>query len=76
MADSTDKTPKNTPGKFYNDNTCIDCGLCPEIAPEIFRRDDDEGVSYVFHQPNTQQERGLAQKAVDECPTESIGNDG
>lgn len=75
MADNTDKVQKNIAGKFYNDNTCIDCGLCPEIAPQTFSR-DDEGVSYVFQQPVTADQLALANKAMEDCPTESIGNDG
>ncbi|HEY8364564.1 MAG TPA: ferredoxin, partial [Haloplasmataceae bacterium] len=26
---------------FVDKNTCIGCGLCPEICPKIFRMDDD-----------------------------------
>ena len=76
MANKKDKTASNISGKFYNDNSCIDCGLCPEIAPEVFRRDDDEGVSYVYHQPDTLKELQLANEAIQSCPTESIGCDG
>lgn len=76
MADKENKNPRNVSGAIYNDMSCIDCGLCPEIAPEIFRRDDDEGYSYVWRQPVNAQDRALAAEAVDSCPTESIGNDG
>ena len=41
----TDKSPRNVPGPYYNDNTCIDCGICRDIAPEIFHRDDVEAMS-------------------------------
>jgi ferredoxin len=76
MADKTDKNPLNTSGKYYNDMTCIDCDLCREIAPALFIRDDNEGLSYVHRQPVTLAEIQLAEEALNSCPTESIGNDG
>ena len=51
MPNPHDKVPDNVPGPYYNDTTCIDCGLCPEIAPGIFKRQDDLGFSYVYRQP-------------------------
>ena len=76
MAESTDKNPYNAPGKYYNDLTCIDCDLCREIAPGVFTRDDDEGLSYVFKQPTSAAEIALAEEARNSCPTMSIGDDG
>jgi len=76
MADNSDKNALNAPGAIYNDYSCIDCGLCPEIAPSIFKRDDEEGYSYVYKQPRSEEERALASEAIDSCPTESIGDDG
>jgi ferredoxin len=76
MADKTDKNPLNVSGKYYNDMSCIDCDLCREIAPQIFTRDDDEGLTYVHRQPENQSEIGLAEEALNACPTETIGNDG
>ena len=75
MANPQDKVLENVPGPYYNDTTCIDCGLCPEIAPLIFRRQEDAGYSYVFRQPTTPAEIALAEEAREGCPTESIGND-
>jgi len=76
MADRSDKHPLNAPGTFYNDNSCIDCDACREIAPAIFRRDDDGGASYVWHQPASEGELALAREAMENCPTETIGCDG
>ncbi len=73
MAQSEDRHPLNQPGSFFNDDTCIDCGLCPEIAPGVFRRDDRTAQSYVWHQPETPEEAELAREALHSCPTESIG---
>jgi len=48
----------------------------PEIAPQVFMRDDDEGYSYVYRQPLSEVELKLAHEAIFSCPTESIGADG
>lgn len=76
MADSEEKNPRNVTGKYYNDLTCIDCDLCREIAPSVFTRDDEEGLSYVWQQPVTEADTRLAEEALASCPTETIGNDG
>ena len=76
MADKIIKTSKNVPGAFYVDETCIDCDICRETAPGTFRRDDTEGVSYVWKQPTTPEELALAQEALSGCPTDTIGSDG
>ena len=76
MADNTDKNPLNAPGSYYTDLTCIDCDQCRDIAPGIFVRDDEEGVSYVLRQPIGDREIALAEEAMNACPTETIGNDG
>lgn len=75
MASLTDKFPGNVPGRFFIDTTCSDCGLCPEIAPRTFRRDDTAGQSYVWQQPTTETEVTLAEEAMASCPTESIGEE-
>jgi len=73
MADREDINPLNVIGKFYNDLSCIDCDLCRELAPRTFTRDDDEGLSYVYKQPQTKEEIDLAMIAMNSCPTETIG---
>lgn len=75
MADREEINPRNVAGKFYNDSSCIDCDLCREIAPTIFTRDDDEALSYVYKQPETEEEASLAMEAINGCPSESIGCD-
>lgn len=76
MANRNQRTPENAPGPYYVDDSCIDCGLCPETAPEFFKRCDEAGYSIVHRQPQTPEELALAEKARDGCPTESIGSDG
>ncbi len=76
MADKANKYPENVPGKFYVDDNCIDCDLCRETAPASFTRQDDGGYSYVFKQPETEEELAKAIEAMEGCPVEAIGNDG
>jgi ferredoxin len=76
MADLRDKLPDNTPGKFYVDLECIDCDVCRDTSPANFRRNDDNGYSYVYKQPDTPEEQQLCQEAFDACPVEAIGDDG
>lgn len=76
MSDKTRKNPENVPGRFYVDDTCIDCDMCRSSAPQFFRRSDEGGYSYVFHQPVSEEEVAQAEEAMNECPTETIGNDG
>lgn len=73
MAELQDRLPQNIPGRFFVDDSCIDCDLCRENAPSFFRRDDDIGLSYVFRQPETPEEIQQCLEALAGCPTESIG---
>ena len=75
MPNRNDKNPGSVPGAFYVDSSCIDCDMCREIAPASFRRNDEIGLSIVFHQPETPSEWEAAREAVTSCPTESIGDD-
>ena len=68
--------PENVPGPFYVDDSCIDCDMCRTVASEFFSRFDDGGYSVVHRQPVTADEVARAQKGLESCPTESIGNDG
>lgn len=76
MAERNLRTPENVPGHYYVDDTCIDCDLCRSTAPNIFRRHEAGGYTYVFHQPATPEETAVAELARQACPTETIGNDG
>jgi ferredoxin len=76
MADNNSRLPQNTPGPWYVDSNCIDCDLCRGTAPTVFRRDEDNGNSIVFHQPETAEELNLAEEARENCPVEAIGSDG
>lgn len=76
MADQTDKVEGNVTGKYYVDANCIDCDVCRETAPNNFRANEDEGFSYVFKQPEDDDEEALCQDAMESCPVEAIGDDG
>lgn len=76
MADKSEKWNDNVPGKFYVDSQCIDCDLCRETAPDFFGRNDDGGYSFVYRQPETDEEKELCKDAMQNCPVDAIGNDG
>lgn len=77
MADNDGKHPLNAPGAFYVDETCIDCELCRETAPEFFVRDEeDTGQTYVSAQSQSDEDIEKALEALKGCPTDSIGQDG
>ena len=76
MAEIADKLPENTRGKFYVDNQCIDCDVCRDTSPKNFTRDDENGYSYVYKQPQTQEEIVLCEEALTACPVEAIGDNG
>jgi ferredoxin len=75
MANYNDRLSSNTPGAWYVDSNCIDCDLCRETAPAVFRRDDTIGFSIVYKQPETPDELTKAAEAQDGCPVEAIGNE-
>lgn len=76
MADKATKWPDNVPGQFYVDEQCIDCDACRTEAPNHFKRNDDTGYSFVYHQPEGDEEKETCQAALEACPVEAIGNDG
>lgn len=76
MSDKTSKWPNNIKGRFYVDQSCIDCDACRTEAPDYFRRDDENGYSFVYRQPQTAEEEALCRAALAACPVEAIGDDG
>lgn len=76
MANPSEKTPDNIPGRYYVDASCIDCDQCRNLAPDLFGRNADTGLGYVIRQPVTDDEIALAEEALAACATNSIGNDG
>lgn len=76
MADLDDKLPDQAPGKYYVDESCIDCDVCRETAPNNFAANEDEGYSFVKKQPEGDEEEAQCEEAMESCPVESIGDDG
>jgi len=75
MADKTRILKENVPGKWYVDDSCTPCHVCLEEAPKLLRYNEDQTYVYFFKQPETPEELDAAQRALDICPTGSIGND-
>ena len=76
MADTEDKVADNVDGKWFVDSQCIDCDLCRTTAPDNFKQNPDEGYSYVYKQPENDEEKEQCAEAMDACPVEAIGQDG
>ena len=49
---------------------CIGCGLCADIAPSVFELGDD-GISHVFAAPGPDDADAVSE-AADSCPTSAI----
>src|SRR5215831_5076025 len=71
MANANRAYSENVAGNFFVDDTCIDCDLCRQIAPSVFKDEGDH--SAVYHQPESDGETHLAAMALVACPTGSIG---
>lgn len=69
MADVRRRRSQNVPGPWFVDDTCIDCGTCMWMAPDVFT--EDGGMSAVHRQPPEQD--GDTSAALLACPTVSIG---
>lgn len=76
MANIDDRLPDNVPGKWYVDSSCIDCDVCRTTAPDNFKQNEDEGYSFVYKQPENDEELALCEEAKAGCPVEAIGDDG
>lgn len=76
MADRKDHVKENVGGPYYVDSSCIDCDVCRDTAPDNFIRSDEHSYSFVFKQPETDEERAACEEALTCCPVEAIGNDG
>lgn len=52
-------------------DTCIGCGTCPAVCPEVFQMEDD-GLAAAYVNPVPEDMEDSAQEAADSCPTEAI----
>lgn len=56
-------------GPYIDQKECIGCGLCAEIAPNVFALNEN-GVSEIIDP--TGDEESKIQEAINECPAECI----
>jgi ferredoxin len=76
LPDRNDRVKENISGIYYVDSSCIDCDVCRDTAPENFKRSDANSYSFVFKQPESEEEKSACEEALTCCPVEAIGNDG
>ena len=51
---------------------CTTCGVCADIAPGIFRMNEQIDIAEVLHNPESQEEINQAKEAVAACPANAI----
>lgn len=84
MADLSRKHPKNAPGPWFVDLTCIACDTCTDISPEIFWRGGvEEGVGAgegadrrAYVRAYRPEDADLFRAALESCPVEAVGDEG
>ena len=52
-------------------DTCIGCGACPSICPEVFSMDDD-GLAKAIDSEIPEDVQEDAKEARDSCPVDAI----
>jgi len=68
--------PENAEGKFWIDqDVCMFCRACDCEAPNNIRFDEIVGMSYLFKQPETDEELEAVRSAISSCPVEAIVED-
>ena len=56
--------------KAVVDDSCVACGVCPEICPEVFKLDGP--IAEVIADPIPPSAVTAAREAAQRCPVESI----
>lgn len=54
-----------------NSDSCIGCGACTAIAPDVFEI-NDEGISEAMVNEVTEDEVDNVKEAIESCPTGAI----
>jgi len=75
MARLSDRHPGGAPGPWFVDTRCIDCDAARHVAPGLIERNPVDGVSLFVRQPETDEELEMAWRAVEVCPTRSVGHE-
>lgn len=52
-------------------DTCIGCGLCPSIAPDVYEM-GDSGKAHEISEDVPEGMESMAQEAADSCPVNAI----
>lgn len=53
-------------------DTCIGCGLCPSICPDVFFLSDDDGKAHTCVDEVPEELQDDAEEAAASCPVEAI----
>ena len=61
----------NPESNFFVDESCIDCGTCYWVAPNIFKRFENQSIA--FNNNSSEEENIKGYEALLSCPTNSIG---
>ena len=56
---------------IVDQDTCISCGMCVSICPEVFEFNDDE-KAYAVVDTVPDDNKDSAQEACDSCPVNAI----
>lgn len=73
MARVADRNLAGAPGDWFVDTTCIDCDAARQVAPGLIDT-DASGRSIFLRQPETDEDVRMAWRAVEVCPTRSVGH--
>ena len=57
---------------IVNKDTCIGCGLCASMCPEVYNLDDEEGKAEAIDEEIDESLIDEAMEARDSCPVEAI----
>ena len=74
VARPSDRNPLSVVGDWYVDTGCIDCDASRQVAPGLIGV-DEQGRSIFLRQPESEQDREMAWRALLVCPTRSVGNE-
>lgn len=76
MRSEENRHPLNAVGKFWIDrDVCLACDVCSEETEKNIKYDSETGTSYVFKQPENEDEFKAVRKAIDYCCVEAINED-
>lgn len=76
MAELDARYEDNVEGKYFVDEECIDCDACRGVAPANFARNEEEGYSFVYKQPENEEEEKECEESLRCCPVDAIGDFG